>query len=179
MLPRRIAGRYAEALFNLAQQQGTTAAWGSELEAISRVIEATPELREVLTHPEIPLRRKELVVTQAFGAQIAREVLALLFLLLQRGRDPDITTLHAMYLELWNRARRLLPVTVTSALPMSQEQAQALAQTLARRTGATIQLQQEVDPELIAGLVVRLGDRVIDASARTALQELRESMTGR
>ena len=78
----------------------------------------------------------------------------------------------------WNAARRVIPVTVISAVPFSEAQAQTLAQTLARRTGSTIQLARNVDPELLAGMVVTIGDHVVDASARTTLQELRSVMTG-
>ncbi len=67
---------------------------------------------------------------------------------------------------------------MTSAVPLSESQAHELAQALARRTGSTIQLARNVDPELLAGMVVTIGDHVLDASARTTLQELRTAMTG-
>ena len=65
-----------------------------------------------------------------------------------------------------------------SPVALSEAQVAALQAALTKRTGAAIQLQRTVDPALIAGLVVTIGDRVIDASARTALESLRESMAG-
>lgn len=90
----------------------------------------------------------------------------------------NIDTIHDIFRQLWDQARRVIPVTVVSAFPLSDVQATTLAQTLARRTGATIQLARNIDPELIAGMVLTIGDRVIDASARTTLAELREAMAG-
>ena len=178
MLPRKIASRYAEALFDLAQQQGKTAEYEEALVALAQVIDASSDLREVLTHPEIPLQQKERLINSAFQGKVAPEVLSLLFLLIRRGHDPDMRTVHDIFVLRWNQVRRLQPVTVTSAVPLSGEQTSALASALSRRTGATVQIEQAVDPELIAGIVVRIGDRVIDASARTVLEGLRESMAG-
>lgn len=176
MLSRRIAGRYAEALFGLAQQQQKITEWEQELDALARVMQATPELHDVLTHPEIPLQQKERVVTQAFQGKVSREVLALLFMLLRRGHDPDMQVVHDIYVTLWNAARQLLPVTITSAVPLTDTQVGALSQAISRRTGSKLKLSVEVDNELIAGLVVRMGDRVIDASVRTTLEELRATL---
>lgn len=176
MLQRRIASRYAEALFDLAQQQGTTEAWEAQLRALAAVFAGTPSLSTVLTHPEVTLQRKEEILRDAFGGKVAPEIISLLSLLLQRGHDPDIATIHSIFRELWDAARQVVPVTVTTAVPMSDGQQHLLAETLARRLGSTVQLHPQVDPEIIAGMIVRMGDRVIDASALGVLGALREAM---
>jgi len=178
MLPRRIASRYAEALFGLAQHEQKTEMWERELATLAELIARMPELQALLTHPEIPLPRKQGVIARAFGGKIADPVLAVLMLLLKRGHDPDIETVHAIFVERWDTARTIVPVTVTSATPLTDPQVQALTASLARRTGGTIQLARAVDPALIAGMVVQIGDHVIDASAKTALDDLREAMRG-
>ena len=123
MLQRRIASRYAEALFGLAQQQGKTEIWERELASLGALLASPPELYQVLTHPEIPLRRKETVLKRAFQGKIAEEILAVLLMLIRRGHEPDIDTIHDIYRQLWNQARRVIPVTVTSAVPLSDAQA--------------------------------------------------------
>ncbi|HOF90070.1 MAG TPA: ATP synthase F1 subunit delta, partial [Armatimonadota bacterium] len=137
-----------------------------------------PELPRALTHPEIPLARKLAVLERVFGGTLAPEILALVRLLITRGHEPDLETIHGMFVEEWNAARRILPVAVASAVPLSAAQAQALTELLARKTGATIHLERSVDPALIAGLVLRIGDHVIDASARGALDGLHDAMRG-
>jgi F-type H+-transporting ATPase subunit delta len=176
MLPRRIAGRYAEALFDLAEQQGKSEEWERQLDALAVVFAATPELHTVLTHPEITLQRKEQILREAFAGKVAPEILGMVSLLIQRDHDPDIATVHDIFRELWNAARQVVPVTVTTAVPLSDQQRHTLAETLARRLNATIQLHPRVDPGIIAGMIVQMGDRVIDASASTPLAELREAM---
>ena len=179
MLPRRIAGRYAEALFDLAQQEGKTELWERELASLGMVIAQTPDLTAVLTHPEIPLSRKEHIVQRAFEGKVTPEVLALLFMLIKRGHEPDFDVIHDAYLALWNKARRVLPVQVTTAVPLTPQQKQELIRAVSAHTGyTTIQMHAAVDPAIIAGLVVTLGDRVIDVSAQTVLEELRTALVG-
>jgi len=178
MLPRRIAGRYAEAIFDLAQQQGKTAEYEGELASLAGVITAMPDLVAVLTHPEIPLAQKDTVLRRAFEGKVSRDVLVLLELLIKRGHEPDIATIHELFTARWNAVRRVMPVIVTTPIPLTPPQATTLANVLAKRTGSTIQLHQQVNPEIIAGMVITMGDRVIDASARTTLEQLRASMVG-
>lgn len=176
MLPRRIASRYAEALFDLAQQQGKTQDWGQQLEALATVFAGTPELRTVLAHPEVTLARKGEILRQAFSARVAPEILAMLEMLIERQHELDLATIHDVFTDLWNVSRQVVPVMVTAAAPLSDAQRQALASTLAARLGARVELQVQIDPELIAGMTVRMGDRVIDASAKSLLEDLREAM---
>jgi len=176
MLPRHIASRYTEALFDLAQGQGKTEEWERQLGALAAVLDATPELRTVLTHPEIGLRRKKEILRDAFGGKVAPEIIGMLSLLIQRDHDPDLATISDIFREMWNAARQVVPVTVTTAVPLSDSQRNNLHQTLARRLGATVQLEPQVEPAIIAGMIVQMGDRVIDASAQSALNDMREAM---
>lgn len=178
MLSRQIAERYAEALFELAQQHEKTAVWEADLQGLTTLMADTPELTHFLTHPEIPLARKEAVLRQVLQQQVAPEVLATVLLLLKRGHEPDMQTFLDVYHDMQNRAQRVLPVTVTTALPLTELQSASLAQVLLKRTGAKIRLQQTVDPNILAGMVITMGDRVIDASALSSLEQLRESMRG-
>lgn len=175
MLALKIASRYAEALFDIAQQKGQTEKWEQELASLATLLDAMPELREVLTHPEIPYARKEKLMRRG---KVAPDIMAMLFMLLKRGHDPDIAAIHKVFLDLWNKARLVLPVRVTSATSLSESQALSLSASLAKQTGAKIQLHQEIDDSLIAGMVITIGDRVIDASAQSALNSLRAAMSG-
>ncbi len=179
MLARRIASRYAQALFTLAQQQGTVEEWEGELAMLASVITDTPDFSALLTHPEVTLARKQDVVTKAFAGKMAPAVLAVLLLLLRRGHDPAMGLLHEIFVDLWHEAQQVTPVTVVAALPLDDGQVTALTAALTKRTGRAITLTQQVDPALLSGLVVTIGDRIIDASGRTALNELRTSLVQR
>lgn len=176
MLPRRIASRYASALFQLSVEKGTTAQWEGELAAVGKVIATMPELSTMLAHPEISQRQKQAVLQRAFGESVAREVLSLLFLLLRRGHEPDLNLIHEVFVERWNATRRVVPVNVISAVPLSEAQAAALTAALTKHTGAEVRLGRSVDPGLIAGMQITIGDRVIDASTRGTLEAMRASL---
>lgn len=178
MLSRRIAGRYAVALFSIAQQQGHTEIWAAELRQLGEILATQPELREILVHPEVALRKKEQLITRVFQGQLSREILAVILLLIRRGHEPDMATLAELFTEEWNMARNNLPVSVVTAVPITAEQRAALIAALTKRTGANITLKTSVDPAVIAGMVITFGDRVIDAGAQHALAALQASMAG-
>ena len=179
MLQRKIANRYAKAIFDLAVETGKTEKWESELILVSGLFASTNDLIDYLTHPEIPLARKEALLDTILADSVCKEVKLLFLMLLRRGHYPDAHLIHEIYLSYWNEMRNILPVTVTSATAISDEQAKSLANALAVRTGANIQLKTEINPEILAGLIIRLGDKVIDASAKTALDEMLIVMAGR
>lgn len=176
MLARRIAERYAEALLDVAQQRQTVEQWESDLHALATLLDASPELKPFLRHPEIPRERKETLLRQVLRDSVAPEVLTTLLLLLKRGHDLDMAAILAVYREIRDKRAAVQPATVTSAVPLDEQQVMALTQALTQRTGCTIRLQRVVDPTLLAGMVITLGDQVIDASARATLDELRETM---
>jgi F-type H+-transporting ATPase subunit delta len=179
MLQRKIANRYAKAIFDLAVEKGKTEKWETELVLVSALFSSTTDLIEFLTHPEIPLTRKEALLDKILEESVSREVKSLFLMLLRRGHAPDAALIHEIYLDYWNKLRNILPVTVTSATPLSDEQTQKLANALAIRTGSNIKLKTEINPEILAGMIIRLGDRVIDASAKTALDEMLAAMAGK
>ena len=178
MLSRRIAGRYAVALFLIAQQHGHTEAWAAELRFVGEILAKEHELREILLHPEIALQKKQELITRVFKGQLSQEILAVLLMLIRRGHEPDMATLAEIYNDEWNKVRNTVPVSVVTAVPISTAQRAALTAVLSRRIGANIILETSVDPAVIAGMVVTIGDRVIDAGARHALATLQASMAG-
>jgi F-type H+-transporting ATPase subunit delta len=175
MLPYKIATRYAEALSEIACERDKVEQWEKELTEVSEVLDSLPDLATFLAYPEIPRSRKEAVVRKAFEGRISTEILALLLLLIQYGRDPDLEPILQAFRESTCRRLRILPVAVSTALPLTESQADVLVALLERQTGLSIKLERHVDPELIAGMTLTAGDRFTDASARTTLEELRSA----
>jgi F-type H+-transporting ATPase subunit delta len=176
MLANKIAARYAEALSQIACERNRFELWDKELADLSEAFDSMPDLRTFLAHPEIPRSRKEAMVREVFEGRISDEILALLLILIKHGRDMDLAPIRHVYKENSFQRLQLLPVTVRTPIPLTEAETRRLVGILERQTGLIIKLEQLVDPELIAGMTVTAGDRRVDASARTTLEELRKAV---
>jgi F-type H+-transporting ATPase subunit delta len=174
---RRVARRYATALFGAASQQGAAAEVERDLRAAHERIAADLSLATALAHPEIPSPRKQEIVQAAFQG-LHRVALSFLGLLVERRRHEYLAAVIDEYRHLADDARSLVRARATSAVPLTPEQKERLRRALERHTGKTVELDDEVDPSLLAGLLVQMDDQVIDASARGRLERMRELLAG-
>ena len=168
------ARRYAEAAFDVATRDGPIEAWRSELDAASIV--ADERVLQVLANPAIPAERRAEVLTQLLGGRISRPVLNLIQLLLRRGRIEMLPLVAREFRRLDDRRQGITNVYVTSAAPLTPDELRALTERLEQSTGSRIALDVKIDPSLLGGLVVRIGDRLIDGSVRGRLERVRNQL---
>jgi len=169
----RVARRYAAALFALVRERGAVDRFVAELERVLRELREQPLLRVMLEHPRVARERKEQLLQQAFGG-LSREVRNLLRLLVRKRREPYLAAIHAELVRLRDEAEGVRRVEVRAAIPLPDDLRQQLHQRLERALGSRVRMQVEVQPELLGGLVVQIGERRLDASLRRRLQLLRE-----
>jgi F-type H+-transporting ATPase subunit delta len=96
--------------------------------------------------------------------------------LLERHRMPVIFRIRARFEQLWDEEKRLLPVEVTSSVELDKETVQSIGKRIGEQTGETVELSTKVDPEILGGIVLRVGDYVLDASIRNRLNQLRKQV---
>jgi len=170
------ARRYAEAALEIGRADGTLDAWERDLALLGELL-GHAELRRLLEHPAIPFARKEKVMQQVAGRDVSREALALVLLMVRRGRPGAIGRMVEHFGELLRRERGIVLAEVRTALPLDDEQRRAVAARLAELTGDRVEMNETVDESLIGGIAVRIGDRLYDASVRSRLERLRARMT--
>jgi F-type H+-transporting ATPase subunit delta len=170
------ARRYAEAALEIGRADGTLDAWERDLALLGELL-GHAELRRLLEHPAIPFARKEKVMQQVAGGDVSREALALVLLMVRRGRPGAIGRMVEHFGELLRRERGIVLAEVRTALPLDDEQRRAVAARLAELTGDRVEMNETVDESLIGGIAVRIGDRLYDASVRSRLERLRARMT--
>jgi F-type H+-transporting ATPase subunit delta len=166
------ARRYAEAAFQVAERDGTFETWRSELDAAVSVAGDERALR-VLANPAIPEERRAEALTALIGGQVSQPVLNPIQMLLRRGRIEELPRVAAEFRRLDDARQGITHATVTSAAPLTSDEVTALTERLEQSTGGRITLHVEVDASLLGGLIVRLGDRMIDGSVRGRLERLR------
>ncbi|EYD77565.1 ATP synthase delta chain [Rubellimicrobium mesophilum DSM 19309] len=172
-----IAGRYAQAVFDLAREEGMLPALEADIGALESALADSADLRALISSP-IYSRDEQGNAILAIGDRmgltpVMRNVLGLMA---QKRRLFVLPNLLAALRTRLADARGEVAAEVTSAQPLSPEQAQQLADTLSAQAGKAVRLQTRVDPSLIGGLVVRLGSRMIDTSIRAKLGQLQNMM---
>ena len=172
-----IANRYAQAVFDLARDEGMLPALEADISALESALHESADLRALISSP-IYSRDEQGNAILALGERmgltpVTRNVLGLMA---QKRRLFVLPNLLQSLRARLSDARGEVSAEVTSAQPLTPEQAQRLADTLSAQAGKAVRLQTRVDPSLIGGLVVRLGSRMIDTSIRAKLGQLQNMM---
>lgn len=170
-----LARPYARAAFRAARESGALAEWSDHL-GFSAEVASRPEVMSLVEHPRLSAAGKVRLLMPPGLPQLGSPYGNFLALLAERGRLrllPEIRRqFEALRAEAEGRARGRL----RSAHPLTEQEVGAIAAALGRRMGCTVELEPAVDPALLGGFLVELGDRVIDASLRGRLERLRRAL---
>ncbi len=179
MIDKRIVRRYAAALFASAQSQGIIDAVESDLGLISYTCESVPKLKEAIISPLIPTEKKRDVVKDVFADKIHEITLFYLYLLIDNRREEIIVETEAEFVSLANEVRGIVVAKVTSAVELTEDEGTQLQMRLSKRTGRQVTLSTEVDPSIIGGLIVRIGDTIMDGSIVGHLRRMKDEFLDR
>ena len=169
------ARRYAEAAFEVATRDDAIEAWGAELEAAATRI-GEDRVTRVLANPAIPLDQRSVALAGLLKGIAGTGASNLIQLLLKRGRIDELPRVSTEFRRLDDRRQNIIHATVTSAAALTPDEVQALSARLEQSTGGRIALATSVDAGLLGGLIVRVGDRLIDGSVRGRLERLRNQL---
>ncbi len=174
-----IARRYAQALHEQAAEQNAVARVDDDVALLRETMEASPDLAQTLASPVVPRAAKERIVDALFGERLSAVTVNFLRFLIEKGREESLAGIADAYQALRDTQQGIVEARVKTALAMPESEQKALRKALEARTGKQVRLRVAVAPELIGGLVIRLGDTVYDGSVRNKLAELREKMDTR
>jgi F-type H+-transporting ATPase subunit delta len=174
-----LAARYADALFGLARDEGRLDAVAASIDTLDRLLGETPDLARLIASPLVSRRDAERAMLAASDAAGVDPLTRGAVGVLARGRRlPQLPAVIRAFRARAAAARGEATATVTSAHPLTDEQAARLTATIARAEGRAITLERRVDPALLGGLVVQIGSRRIDSSIKTKLAALSAAMKG-
>lgn len=173
---RLLARRYARALFLSASAAGQVQTVEEDLDRVLQVWGDTFALREVLGGVLIPRSRQKELLERLFQGRVTRPVLNLVSLLLDERRLRLLEEIRRQYRLLADEARGIILVEVVSARPLPEEAQEALREALEKKLGRKVRLETSLDPNLIGGVRVKIGDRLYDGSVRGQLERLRQRL---
>jgi ATP synthase F1 delta subunit len=166
---------YAESLFEVARAKGKLDPIGEGLGQLADAVDASRDLQVFLFSPHFTSAEKSEGLRRAVsGAE--PELTNFLELLVEKHRMPEVFRIRREFEELWKKERRRIDVTVTSATELDPAVVEKIGGEIERQTGQTVDLASRVDEEILGGIVLQVGNMVLDASIRSRLEKLRKSV---
>jgi F-type H+-transporting ATPase subunit delta len=167
-----IAAVYARSLFEVAKEQDKLDEVRDQLGTFADALDDTRELQVFFFSPYFSTQEKEDGLERAV-VDADPVILNFLKLLIEKHRMPVIFRIRANYDRLWEEENQLLPVEITSAVELDESIVSQLGDRIAEQTGRKVDLSSRVEPEILGGIVVQVGNSVLDASIRNRLEQLR------
>ena len=174
-MARTAARRYAEAIVSLAKENNAFEVWDRDLK---RLVDALgdDQTAHFLANPAVPITEKRNTLDVVLsGTQ--PETHNLVRILLERHRLPDIHDIYELFTEAWLKEQGIAIAYVTTAEPVTPDDERAIRSRLQQLTGQQIELRLKVDPDLIGGLIARVGDMLLDGSVQSKLRALRQRLS--
>jgi F-type H+-transporting ATPase subunit delta len=169
---------YAIALLSIAEAEGVLDRVQDEFYAFARAIDHSEDLREALTDAALPSERKKAVIDELLGPRAHPLTATLVGFLVDAGQARRIGPIaEELAREAAHRSERTL-AEVRTAVPLTDRQRERLTDALAKATGHPVELKVDVDPSVVGGAVVRVGDEVFDGSVASRLIEAKQHLTG-
>ncbi len=170
-----IARPYAEAVFDIAKEQKALDQW-SKMLAFAVAVVTAPEMAAIIANPNVARQSVETALTAVCEKELNAEGLNMLKTLLSNGRLAILPQVAEMFEELRAKEAGVVDAVITSAYPLDGAQLKELVASLEKRFGRKVEPQVAVDAELIGGVIIQVGDEVIDASVRGSLQNMAYSL---
>lgn len=176
MLITQLAKRYATALFEVALEEKQLDAFGAQLADLYEAISDHPELEQFINNPRVKKEVKKELVQKLFEKQLSPIVYNFLRLLIDKRRENILQGVLAEYKNLANAAQNIVPAEVTVARPLARPQEAKLIEKLEAITGKSVVIETKVDQSIMGGVIVRIGDKLIDGSVACQLKTLQKQL---
>ena len=172
-MAKLISKTYGEALFELAVEENKVDVFAEEISAILDILKQNPEFLQLLNHPKIAKEEKLKVVDNVFGGKVEKEVLGFLNIIVTKERNKELEAILVYFLDEVKAMKGVGVCYVTTPMELKDAQKDAVVKRLLETTDfKTMEMHYAVDESLIGGMVIRIGDRVVDSSILTKLSNL-------
>ncbi len=176
-MAKLISKTYGDALFELAVERDKVDVLLEEMEQLKRVLSENEEFGRLMNHPKIIKEEKVQVARNIFEGRVSEELLGFLTIVISKDRYRDIDAIIDYFIAEVKRYKGIGIATVTTAVPLREEQRREIERKLLDTTQyREMEMHYREDAALIGGMVIRIGDRVVDSSIRTKLSEMQKEL---
>ena len=175
----KLAGRYAKSLIDLAQEQGKLETILGDIQAFKAANE-NRDMYMMLKSPIINTTKKSNIITELFGESFDEMTMAFTKIILTKGREEFLPEICDEFINQYRSIKNITNAVVISAAPLKEETLEKIKNKIQSEMaqGGTVEVETKVDPSLLGGFVIEIGDSLYDASVATRLNKLKKEFTG-
>ncbi len=178
-MAKLVSKTYGEALFELAEEKNALDSLLEEVEAVLQVLDANEGFIKLMSHPKIRVEEKSAMLEEAFRGKISDDLTGFLLAVESKGRFGAIQDILSYFVGRVREYKKIGVAQVTSAVPLTDQQKQAVEDRLLETTSyVSFCMEYKTDSALIGGIVIKIGDRVVDSSIKTKLAGMAKELSG-
>ena len=176
-MAKLVSKTYGEALFELAVEEGKEEDFLEQISALKKILDENPDFAKLMNHPKILKEEKLEVAKSVFAGRVSDEILGFLLLVVTKDRYSDIDDILDYFVAQVKQLKGIGVAYVTAAMELTESQKKDVEKKLIETTSyKSMEMHYDVDSALIGGLVIRIGDRVVDSSVQTKLNKLQREL---
>lgn len=176
-MAKLVSTTYSEAIFEVALELGCLDDIQKEFGFLTRTLVEYPEYFEIIKSPKINISEKKQVIQETFENQISQTLLNFLKIIIDKKRGSDILDIKRDFDRRVNLHNNVVKATVESVVPLSEVQLKTLQDKLNNMTGKNVEIETLINPVLLGGVLVKMGDQIIDGSVKFKLEGMLEGLT--
>ncbi len=174
MKDSRVNGRYAKALFDLAVEQQIQDKVFQDMQLVKGICQSSKEFESMLSSPIIKTEKKQAVVKETMGNHLHHVSLSFLLLILKKRREANLKNIAIEFIEMYKEFNGIKTAHLKTAMELDSETKSEFTELLAQQTNKSIELLEEINPNIIGGFVITIDDKQADSSISTKIQRLRK-----
>jgi len=171
-----VSKTYSDALFEVAVESNKVDLLRDELNFIVDAFNEYPKLFEIFVTPKVHIDEKKSVFEETFGKQVSEEIMNFIKVLLDKKRGDSIKEIASEFARKVDGHQGVVSAVIESAIELDEAQKDTLKSKLSNMTGKEIRIENKITPEVLGGIVVRIGDKIIDGSVKKKLDELKDNL---
>ncbi|MCR4692134.1 MAG: F0F1 ATP synthase subunit delta [Lachnospiraceae bacterium] len=176
-MAKLVSKTYGEALFEIAIEENKLDEFLEEASLVLKLISENPDFSKLMNHPRIDMEEKVRVVENVFGDKLSKEITGLMRLIVQKDRYSEVEDILTWFVKQVKQEKGIGEALVTSAAELSDQQKKQIEDRLLATTGyKQMEMKYTVDESLIGGLMIRIGDRVVDSSIKSRLSDMKKEL---
>lgn len=176
-MAKLVSKTYGEALFELAVEEGKEDEFFEEIQELKSILDANPDFAKLMNHPKILKEEKLKVLEEVFQGRVSKEILGFLYLIVSKDRYSEIDHILTFFIDEIKKKKGIGVAYVSTAAMIDEAKKKEIEDKLLATTKfQKMEMHYQVEEDLIGGMVIRIGDRVVDSSVKTRLYELQRQL---
>lgn len=172
-----VSKTYSEALFEVALEEDKIDLFLDEINFVADSLKEFPEFQELIKSPTITKGEKKDIVKEVYGGKLSQEMLNFLMIIIDKSRAGFIEGMRDVFVDKVNDHKGIVEAVAITAVPLSDEDKNKLVAKLEQVTGKTVKLSNEIDKSILGGVMVKIGDKVIDGTLKGKLDNIKDELS--